>query len=459
MRNSEIENIIKDTKFHFKKYHDFSGNNDCYRTLSNILECQYNKNLYYCLIADDKKDKWKAVRTYSDGSSDKDTRCTLCEGVSLEKAIAVCEEDIKEKIIEHITKGICDDGILSPYSLGHYSPTSSELKTLLMSCANSENARNRVDAYMAVHEYRLNHPDEDGAAYPEGYYVEFCFDNNNVIGLNVEGGSSICLSKKELLELSDKEQELIKRFAVPDAKDPSSYLINFNKAIEDDSIHLSNRHKAIVYDTFISGCKENDKIAEKLDECYGISVDGIYSLQNEELYEKIVQDAAKDFDNLEYEFRNSAESALGKFAAQSDDNLRLLLSQFDNSVDDSIKDIEERREDYPYDTSLQSAVEDFLDDNCSADELLSICRDFGLKVDEYFIVYAQNGEYEECYDKAQVLEGYNKLQQEYDGLAVVVYGVMGTEYKGVLKETPDAELTEKFIDKKPQKEKTDIEKE
>jgi len=186
--------------------------------------------------------------------------------------------------------------------------------------------------------------------------------------------------------------------------------------------------------------------------------DMIYSLQNEELYEKIVQDAAKDFDDLEYDFRNSAESALGKFAAESEENLAMLLGQFSGDLDDNIKDIEERRESYAYNSSLENAVEDFLDDNCSADELLSICRDFGLKVDEHFIVYAQNGEYEECYDKAQVLEGYNKLQREYDGLAVVVYGVMGTEYKGVLKETPDAELTEKFSDKKLQKEKTDIEK-
>lgn len=95
MKISEIENIIKNTKFHFKKYHDFSGNNDRYRVVSNILEYGYNENPYYCLVTDDKKDKWKAVRIYSDVSPDKDTRCTRCEDVSLEEAIAACEEDIK----------------------------------------------------------------------------------------------------------------------------------------------------------------------------------------------------------------------------------------------------------------------------------------------------------------------------------------------------------------------------
>lgn len=163
--------------------------------------------------------------------------------------------------------------------------------------------------------------------------------------------------------------------------------------------------------------------------------DMIYSLQNEEMYETLSKGAAETFDDLEDDFRNSAENALGKFAAQSDNNLRLLLSQFSDSVDDSIKDIEERRKSYAYNTSLERAVEDLLDEKCSADELLSFCEELGVNIDSPYIIYAQNGEYKECYNYSQVIDDWTEMRKQYEGIGAVIYGVEGTIYQGTLDES------------------------
>ena len=185
-----------------------------------------------------------------------------------------------------------------------------------------------------------------------------------------------------------------------------------------------------VINDYLCNPNNHENILSQLD-------DMIYAMQNKELYEQLIQDAAEMFDTLEDDFRNSAESALGKFAAQSDDNLRLLLSQFDDgvSVDDNIKDIEERRESYAYNSSLENAVEDFLDDSCSADELLSLCEDLEVNVDSPYIIYAQNGEYKECYNYSQVIDDWTEMRKQYEGIGAVIYGVEGTIYQGTLDES------------------------
>ena len=183
-----------------------------------------------------------------------------------------------------------------------------------------------------------------------------------------------------------------------------------------------------IVNDYLCNTNNHENILSQLD-------DMIYAMQSKELYEQLTKDAAENFDMLEDDFRNSAESALGKFAAQSDDNLRLLLSQFDDSVDDSIKDIEERRESYAYNSSLENAVEDFLDDSCSADELLSLCEDLKVNIDNPYIIYAQNGEYKECYNYSQVIDDWTEMRKQYEGIGAVIYGVEGTIYQGTLNES------------------------
>lgn len=183
-----------------------------------------------------------------------------------------------------------------------------------------------------------------------------------------------------------------------------------------------------VINDYLCNPNNHENILSQLD-------DMIYAMQTNEMYQQLTKDAAENFDMLEDDFRNSAESALGKFAAQSDNNLRLLLSQFSDSVDDSIKDIKERRESYAYNTSLERAVEDLLDEKCSADELLSFCEELGVNIDSPYIIYAQNGEYKECYNYSQVIDDWTEMRKQYEGIGAVIYGVEGTIYQGTLDES------------------------
>ena len=158
--------------------------------------------------------------------------------------------------------------------------------------------------------------------------------------------------------------------------------------------------------------------------------DMIFAMQTPERLEEMKNDANEIYgDNLETDFRNTACSALAKYCLENEGNMqKLILGQWGETAYDDI--IENSKKSYSY--GLRHELEYFFDDNLTTDEMDELCKEYSIKTEMSYLVYAQNNEYEECYDKQQMAKAFENFTKKYEGLSVVICSVNGTEYTGGL---------------------------
>lgn len=199
-----------------------------------------------------------------------------------------------------------------------------------------------------------------------------------------------------------------------------------------------------IIDDWLTNPNNHETILCRLD-------DMIHAMQNEELYERLTSEATdlyqNNCDSVEFEFCVNAAELLNSYARQSKDQW------------EHLKDLTGDKE-IPLPSIHGDYVGDYLFDylvDLGDKKLNKICKTLELKPQKTYIINAQNGEYEECFDESQVIECFEKLTGKYEGLAAVIVSVDGTEFKDVLNTNSLKELKEMFGIK--EKEPKSIEKE
>lgn len=173
--------------------------------------------------------------------------------------------------------------------------------------------------------------------------------------------------------------------------------------------------------------------------------DMIWNMQDDELYEELSRKANEKYnEELEYDYCCDACNTLVSFALENESNLiTLIVPEWGERALSEI--IENASEDF---SNLKEAVETFLQDNCLSEDYKQLCDDVlpeDVRPDIPYLIYVQNDKYEECYDKKQLIEYFSKMTEKYKGLAVVVFSVNGTEFKGTLTKECLEEMKKKTV--------------